>query len=128
MTSMRAVMAITKLLSNDGIPFTAGTMHEIPDESGVYLFVQKGTNDFLYVGQSGVGLRSRMKDHWGGAASSDLAQKIADKGWTKDHRQSARDWIKRNVLIQYITSDEFDMDIVALERYAINYLKPRLNG
>ena len=118
----------SRLLSGDGIPFTARTMHAIPDESGIYLFVHKGTNDILYVGMSDKGLRSRMKDHWSGADSSDLAQKIADAGWVEDHRQPARDWIRENVVIRYLTSDEFDVDVASAEAYVIDALNPRLNG
>ena len=127
-TQIQGDIIVTELLGRPKIPFTSGTMCELPDESGIYLFSHSETGVKLYVGMSDKGLRSRMEDHWGGAASSDLAQKIADAGWVEDHRQPAKDWIKENVVIRYLTSDEFDMDVDSAERYVIDALDPRLNG
>ena len=117
----------SRLLSGDGIPFTARTMYAMPDESGIYMFVHNGTKEVLYVGMSRVGLRSRMKDHWDGTESSDLAQKLVNVGVVSDLRRG-KDWIRDNVVIRYLTSDEFDVDVASAEAYVIDALNPRLNG
>ena len=128
MTQIEGDIIVTKLLGKPQIPFTSGDMRELPNESGIYLFSHRTKKMMLYVGMSNKGIRSRMIDHWGGAAPSDLAQKIADAGWVKNHKKPARDWIKKNVVIRYLTSDEFDIDVASAERYVIDALKPRLNG
>lgn len=121
------------MLDKPPISFSGRTLYEIPDESGIYVFSDRRTHNPLYVGQSGADkkrkgtLRSRMKDHWDGTEGSDLAKKLTDKGIVQDKREG-REWIKEHVVIRYMMSDEFEMDILAAERFAIRALRPPFNN
>ena len=114
------------LLAKPPIPFSGGTMYEVPDESGVYVFSTQ-VEEVLYVGQSRKGIRSRMKDHWAGTTSSDLAETLVKKGHSHD-KSGSRDWIRNNVVIRYTPSVELNMDIKWAEHFAIGALRPKLNG
>ena len=114
------------LLEKPQIRFSGGTMYEVPDESGIYVFSNR-VEEALYIGQSRKGIRSRMKDHWAGTTSSDLAETLVKKGYYRDKSES-RDWSKDNVVIRYMTSAELNMDIKWAEHFAIGALRPKLNG
>ena len=117
---------VEKLLDKPGIPFTGGTIREIPDESGIYVFSNLRTEETLYVGQSKKGLMSRMKDHWAGTTSSDLAKALLREGIAQSLIES-RDWIRDKVAIRWLTYDELGMDIKFAEHFAIGALRPKLN-
>lgn len=114
------------------ISFSGPTLN-IPDKSGIYLLSDKSTNKSLYVGMTQVGFRKRLKDHWDGtkspnsaAKSSDLVDKLVDKRLVCDV-QAGKRWIKKHVVVRWMTCDEFDMDIREAERYVIRKLCPSLN-
>ena len=103
-------------------------MNEIPDESGIYLFSSRKTGEFLYVGKSEKGIRSRMKDHWGGTGpkSSDLADLLVENRIAKNVPES-KDWIKGNVVIRWMMCEELGMDVELAESRVIQELRPNLN-
>ena len=114
------------LLIKEGIPFLGSTVVDLPDKGGVYLFSEQGTGKPLYVGQSELGLRSRMKDHWDGTTSSDLSRRLALEGVVRN-RSDAKEWIRSNVVIRWVTRCELSMEIKWAEHFAIAVLRPDFN-
>ena len=114
------------LVNKPAIRFYASTMCELPDESGIYIFSHSGTCNVLYAGMSEQSIRGRMIDHWYGADSPDLAKKLLNKKCVSN-LDKGRDWIKENVVIRWMTSNEFNMDVREAESYAIRNLRPLLN-
>lgn len=116
------------LVNKPSIRFYAPTMRELPDESGIYIFSHSETCNMLYAGMSDMSIRKRMKDHWYGAAGSDLAEKLVNKKCVPNpDKNKVTDWIKKHVVIRWMTSGEFSMDVREAECYAIRNLRPLLN-
>jgi len=114
------------LVNKPSIRFYNSTMCELPDESGIYIFSHSGTCNVLYAGMSEQSIRGRMIDHWYGAASSDLAEKLVNKKCVPNPNK-VKDWIKKHVVIRWMTSNEFNMGVREAECYAIRNLRPLLN-
>lgn len=114
------------LVNKPAIRFYASTMCELPDESGIYILLHSETCNVLYAGMSEQSIRRRMIDHWDGAESSDLAKKLVNKKCVPNLGK-AKDWIKEHVVIRWMTSNEFNMDVREAECYAIRNLRPLLN-
>lgn len=102
-------------------------MQEIPDDAGIYAFSDRRTEQIVYVGQSKKGLRGRVRDHWDGITPSDLAGKLVKLKIARDVRQG-RSWIKDNIVIRWLTTDEFEMNIDFAEHFVIGTLRPPFNG
>ena len=117
---------VERLLDKPSVCFTDPTMHEIPNESGIYTFSNRETQEVLYVGLSNRGLRNHMKDHWYGSAQSDLARTLIDEGVVQNKTES-KEWISANVVIRYMTTDEFGMNINSAKKAVIDALSPKYN-
>lgn len=117
--------AVESLLLKESIPFLSPTVDQMPDKSGVYLFSEKRTGRFLYIGRSEV-LKNRMKDHWDGTTSSDLSRRLVKEGKVASV-PSGREWIKDNVVIRWVTRDELNLEIKWAEYFAIGILRPDFN-
>ncbi|MDE2861028.1 MAG: GIY-YIG nuclease family protein [Chloroflexota bacterium] len=117
---------VEQLLECSPIPFQGATVNEVPDNGGVYLFSNRETGEALYVGQSQKGIRSRLKDHWAGTDSSDLARELVRQRVAND-RSESQEWIKSNVDLRFLTSEELGMEVKWAEHFAIGALRPKLN-
>ena len=121
---------VETLLAKLPVQVTGGNL-DIPDESGIYVFSATSEEGFLYVGKSAKGIKSRVKDHWAGITGSDLSRNLYQNrrlGSLVD----AREWIRKRVCIQYLTSNELerishDMNITLAEHFVIAVLRPTLN-
>ena len=116
---------VEALLSGQQALFPGPTV-EVSDEGGIYAFSDRRTGEVLYVGQSTVGISSRMKDHWAGTASSDLARKLVTEGIVENIPEG-REWIRDNVAVHWMTRNEFDTCIRWAEHFAIAVLRPKFN-
>ena len=117
---------VDRLLVSIPVPFLGPTVDRMPEKSGIYLFFNRITNEFLYIGKSHVGLKKRMIDHWYGTDTSDLGRILLD-GHVVRGKEEARNWIKENVSIRWLTSGELDKDIEQAESLAITELRPQFN-
>lgn len=84
------------------------------------------TKEMLYLGQTQKGVRSRLKDHWDGITSSDFSKRLVVDGVVESVNEG-RKWIRENVGIRWITSNELGMCIKWAEYFAIGVLRPRFN-
>lgn len=114
------------LLTCPQVSFLSSTLHDLPDESGIYLFSDRKTSEALYVGKTDKGIRSRAKDHWDGYTNSDLAKKlvklkIVSRDW------EGRVWIKENVSVRWLTERRLGMRMSLAEHFAIGALRPEFN-
>ena len=116
---------VETLLARRQVPFQSRTV-EAPDESGIYTFSDRLTDEILYVGRTGQGIKSRLKDHWNGTTSSDLAKRIVVDG-VANNIPEGREWISKNVAIRWMTVNEFDTCIKWAEYFAIAVLRPKFN-
>ena len=118
---------IADSLSNkDPVPFLKPKPDGLPNSSGIYLLSDRRTGGFLYVGYTKKGFQDRMIDHWRGTEQSDLAKELVGQEEVKTLKE-AREWIKANVVIRWMTSNELGMDIRQAERLVIRVLQPRFN-
>ena len=115
---------VESLLGKPPVPFEREDIESIPDQSGIYSFYIPSTQEFLYAGKSDRGLKSRMKDHWAGSASLENSLMKTEDFESKYH---IRKWMESITVVQYLTSDEFDMDIKWAENFVIGVLRPKLN-
>jgi hypothetical protein len=113
------------LLARRQVPFRGRTL-ETSDESGIYMFSDRRTNEALYVGQTKTGFKSRFRDHWDGFTSSDLSKRLMVDGVVESVPQG-RNWIRDNVVIRWITDNELDMCLKWAEHFAIGVLRPKFN-
>jgi hypothetical protein len=113
------------LLARRQVPFRGRTL-ETSDESGIYMFSDRRTNEALYVGQTKTGFKSRFRDHWDGNASSDLTIRLVDDG-VVESKAEGRNWIREKVSIRWIAADELGMCIKWAEHFAIGVLRPKFN-
>ena len=84
------------------------------------------TNEFLHVGQTKKGIKSRLKDHWDGTTSSDLAKRLVIDGVVESIPEG-REWMVDNVAVRWMTVDELDTSIQWAEHFVIAALRPMLN-
>ena len=120
---------VESLLGKRPVQFRSANMPEIPQESGIYLFSNRATGEFLYVGESSKGAKGlwgRVYQHWDLDQGSDLAQMLVTAGIAKD-RSGSRDWIRGNVDIRWLTRVELGVDIKWAEYFALGALRPKLN-
>ena len=113
------------LLECSQVAFEGRTV-EVPDEAGIYLFSSRRTDEMLYAGQTKKGIKSRLIDHWDGAASSDLARKLIMERVVENISES-RAWIKNNVSVRWIVGDDLGDSVQWAEHFAIAVLRPKLN-
>lgn len=116
---------VETLLEQRMVHFQSRTV-ETPDESGIYVFSDRRTHEILYVGRTEKGIKSRLKDHWNGYTSSDLAQRLVVEGIVKNKHQG-REWIRDNVAVRWMTINELDTGIKWAEYFAIAVLRPKFN-
>ena len=116
---------VETLLARRQVLFQNRTV-EIPDKSGIYVFSDRRTNEILYVGRTGQGIKSRLKDHWNGTTSSDLAKRLVVDG-VANNVFEGRKWISKNVAIRWMMVNEFDTCIKWAEYFAIAVLRPKFN-
>ena len=119
------VSLVDALLARRQVPFQGRTV-EAPEVSGIYLFSDRRTNEFLYVGQTGKGIRSRLRDHWDGNASSDLAMRLVEDG-VVENIPKGKEWIVDNIAVRWSTANELDTCLKWAEHFAIAVLRPRFN-
>ena len=119
------VSLVDALLACRQVPFQGRTV-DAPDESGIYVISDWRTNELLYVGQTGKGIKSRLKDHWAGDASSDLAKRLVVEG-VAENIPEGREWIVDNVAIRWLTANDLDTCIKWAEHFAIAVLRPKFN-
>ena len=113
------------LLARRQLLFQGRTV-ETPYESGIYLLSDRRTNEMLYVGQTRKGIKSRLKDHWDGATSSDLANRLVAEGVVQTISEG-RSWMVDNVAIRWMTVNDLITCIKWAEHFAIAVLRPRFN-
>ena len=119
------VSLVDALLARQQVPLRGRTV-ETPDEGGIYVFSDRRTNEFLYVGQTTKGIKSRLKDHWDGATASDLAKRLVIDG-VAESVSEGREWMVDNVAIRWMTVNDLDTPIKWAEHFAIAVLRPRFN-
>ena len=119
------VSLVNALLARRQVPFQGRTV-EAPDESGIYVFSDRRTNELLYVGQTGIGIKSRLKAHWDGYASSDLAKRLVVDG-VVENIPEGRKWIVDNIATRWMTANDLDTCIKWAEHFAIAVLRPKFN-
>ena len=68
----------------------------------------------------------RLRDHWDGATSSDLAKRLVVDGMVENISEG-RGWITENVAIRWMTANELDTCTRWAEQFAIAVLRPRFN-
>ena len=120
---------VERLLTSDCVQFSSGTLNSVPTNPGVYLFFDRETQSYLYVGEShrsSKGLKGRMKDHWDGQAKSDFSLKLVCRGVAKN-KPDARRWIMERVGIRWLTADQLGMEIRWAENFLIAVLRPEFN-
>ena len=116
---------VEALLARRKVPFRGRTV-ETSDESGIYVFSDRRTNEMLYVGQIKKGVKSRLRDHWDGATSSDLSKRLMVDG-VVESVSKGRKWIMDNVAIRWMTGNELGMCVKWAEHFTIAVLRPRFN-
>ena len=119
------ISLVEALLAQQQVPLRGRTV-ETPDVGGIYLFSDRRTNEFLYVGQTTKGIRSRLKDHWDGATASDLAKRLVVDG-VAESVSEGREWMVGNVAIRWMTVKDLETPIKWAEHFAIAALRPRFN-
>ena len=117
---------VEKLLRKQPVPIGGAAVMAMPEESGIYLFSNHSTGEFLYVGNSDKGLSGRMKDHWAGTTTSDFARALVREDLAPNLPES-RDYIRENVVLRWLTREVSEMEIKWAEHFAIGALRPRLN-
>lgn len=123
------IAMVERLLNKQPISFSGPTITEIPEVWGIYVFSNRETGEFLWVGKSDTaskGLRGRVRDHWSINTASDLSQVLVIAGIAKD-RSESQEWIRSNVDIRWLTSVELGMEIKWAEYFALGVLRPKLN-
>ena len=116
---------VEALLAQQQAHFQGRTVNT-PDESGIYVFSDRRTSKILYVGRTKKGIRSRLRDHWDSATSSDLAKRLVLEGMVENISEG-RGWITENVAIRWMTANELDTCARWAEQFAIAVLRPRFN-
>ena len=116
---------VEALLAQQQVHFQGRTVNT-PDESGIYVFSDRRTSKILYVGRTKKGIRSRLRDHWDGATSSDLAKRLVVDGMVENISEG-RGWITENVAIRWMTANKLDTCTRWAEQFAIAVLRPRFN-
>ena len=119
------VSLVNALLARPQVPFQGRTI-EAPDESGIYLFSDRRTNEHLYVGQTGKGIKSRLKDHWDGNASSDMTMRLVEDG-VVENTPKGKEWIMHNVAVRWLKASELDTCLNWAEHFAIAVIRPKFN-
>ena len=119
---------VERLLLCPPVEFVSGSTR-VPNESGIYALFCKsdeGVGTPLYVGESKVGIHSRLKDHWDAKTDSDFSLKLKTKG-VVSNKDEGKIWIKENVVIRYLVESDFDMGRKIAEHFAISVLRPKFN-
>ena len=119
------VSLLEALLTRRQVHFQGRTVNA-SDEGGIYVFSDRRTNELLYVGQTRKGIKSRLKDHWDGATSSDLAKRLVMEGVVANISEG-RGWMVDNVAIRWMTVSDLETCLNWAEHFAIGALRPRFN-
>ena len=123
---------VQRLLGKSPLRFVQAIMHEIPEQSGIYLWSDTNSPEkFYYFGRSQTGLRTRMQRHWNqddGGMLTKLKNERRAPGKTEQRlKEESQNWIRENVVLHWLTEDDIGMDLKFAESFAIGVLQPEYN-
>ena len=113
------------LLARPQVAFQGRTAR-VPDQSGLYICSNWGTDDVLYVGRAMKSIQRRLRNHWDGAEPSDLARSLVVDQVVETVSEGRR-WIKTNVAIHWMMDRELGICVRWAELFAIAVLRPTYN-
>ena len=123
---------LAKLLAAPAVDFDGNLRSRLPVSPGLYLIARKNAplGEYLHAGQTPrarKGLRSRVwEQHFTGGgkgASSDLVQKVIDKG-EADSKANAQAWIRANCVVQWLAEPDEDLRCWT-EHYVLSMVRPK---